>query len=99
MKIEVLGTGCPNCKKLFNNVQAAVAEAGLKAEVVNTEDMDKILSYKIMTTPAIVVDGKVKASGLLLSVKEIKAVLTDSGTVEPSSNQSCGCTPVKKDKS
>lgn len=72
MKIEILGSGCMKCKKLYENTLAAVKEAQVSAEVVKVEDMQKIISYGVMSTPAIVIDGKIKASGQLLSPEEIK---------------------------
>jgi len=72
MKIEILGMGCPKCKMLYANAQAAVKEAGVKAEVVKVEDMDKITDYGVMMTPALVIDGEVKTSGKILSSEEIK---------------------------
>ena len=72
MKIEILGTGCPKCKKLEENAKKAVEETGVKAEVVKVEEMDKILSYGVMMTPALVLDGNVKCSGKIADVEEIK---------------------------
>jgi len=72
MKIEILGMGCPKCKMLYENAQEAVKEAGVRAEVVKVEDMDKITGYGVMMTPALVIDGEVKTSGKISSSKEIK---------------------------
>ena len=72
MKIEILGMGCPKCKMLYENAQAAVKEAGVKAEVVKVEDMDNIIGYGVMMTPALVIDGEVKTSGKIPSSGEIK---------------------------
>ena len=72
MKIEVLGIGCPKCKILYDNVQSAVKEIGVEAEVEKVEDMDKITDYGIMTTPALVIDGVVKVAGKVRTVEEIK---------------------------
>lgn len=71
MKIEVLGTGCPKCKQLTMNVEAAVKETGLEAEIIKVTDIDKITDYGVMMTPAVVIDGKVVSSGKLLSPDEI----------------------------
>ncbi|MCK5215395.1 MAG: TM0996/MTH895 family glutaredoxin-like protein [Candidatus Omnitrophica bacterium] len=76
MKIEVLGMGCPKCKVLYDNAQFAVKEAGIEAVVVKVEDMDKITDYGVMTTPALVVDGKVKAAGKVSTVDEIKKFIS-----------------------
>ncbi|OGX59180.1 MAG: redox-active disulfide protein [Omnitrophica WOR_2 bacterium RIFOXYC2_FULL_38_12] len=75
MKIEVLGMGCPKCKQLLNNVQKAVDEKGIVAELVKVEDMDKITEYGVMMTPALVLDGVVKVAGKVPSVEEIKGLL------------------------
>lgn len=75
MKIEILGTGCAKCKKLYENTVEAVKKSGKEAEVVKVEDITQIASYGVMSTPAIVVDGVVKASGKLLSPEDIAAIL------------------------
>jgi small redox-active disulfide protein 2 len=75
MKIEVLGTGCTKCKKLYENVQEALQQSGKEAEVTKVEDIKKIMEYGVMSTPALVVDGEVKISGKLASVGEIKELL------------------------
>ena len=72
MKIEILGIGCPKCKMLYENAQAAVKETGVEAEVIKVEDMDKIIGYGVMMTPALVIDGEVKTSGKIPSSGEIK---------------------------
>lgn len=75
MKIEILGMGCQKCKDLANAAQAAVSELGLAAEVAKVEDIKEIMKYGVMVTPAIVVDGTVKAVGKVLSKDEIKSLL------------------------
>lgn len=75
MKIEVLGSGCPKCHKLESLVRDHVAKHGIMAEVFHVYDLDKILSYGVMMTPALVVDGEVKLSGKLPSEKELMAAL------------------------
>ena len=72
MKIEILGTGCPKCKKLEENAKKAVSELKIKAEIVKVTDIGKIVDYGVMSTPALVIDGKVKASGRIPEVEEIK---------------------------
>lgn len=71
MVIKVLGSGCANCKKLYDNVNEALKESNIEAEVVKVEDMMEILSYGVMKTPALVVDDEVKVSGKVAKVKEI----------------------------
>lgn len=75
MKIEILGMGCPKCKKLYEAVQTVVKDQNITAEVVKVEDMDKILEYSVLTTPALVVDGQVKVTGKVPSTDEIKGYL------------------------
>ena len=72
MKIEVLGMGCPKCKKLYENVQIAVKESGIEAEVSKVEDIAKITEYAVMITPALVIDGEIKAAGRIPTPDEIK---------------------------
>jgi len=72
MKIEILGMGCPKCKMLYENAKKAVEESGIQAEVTKVEDMDKITSYDVMITPALVIDGKVKTVGKIPQAEEIK---------------------------
>ena len=76
MKIEILGTGCAKCKKLFENAQEAVKALGLGAEVIKVEDLQQIINAGIMITPAIAVDGEVKSAGKVLSVDEIKKIIS-----------------------
>jgi small redox-active disulfide protein 2 len=75
MNIKILGTGCKKCKKLEANAKEAVAELGIEATIEKVEDVPGIMSYKVMSTPALVVDEKVVSAGKLLSVKEIKQYL------------------------
>lgn len=75
MIIKILGTGCPKCKKLEANALAAVAELGIEASVEKVTDLDKIMDYGVMMTPALVLDEKVVASGKVLAVSDIKSIL------------------------
>ena len=75
MKIEVLGTGCAKCKTLYEAVQAALEQKGLAAEVVKVEDIPSIMKYGVMSTPALVIDGRVMFSGKTASVGEIAGML------------------------
>ena len=63
MEIKVLGTSCASCKALFNTVQQAVEDLGIEATVVKEEDLMKIMSYNVMSLPALVIDEKVVAKG------------------------------------
>ncbi|MFH1688693.1 MAG: thioredoxin family protein [Candidatus Eisenbacteria bacterium] len=75
MKVQILGTGCPKCKMLAERVGSAVSESGLDCEVVKVTDINEIMGFGVMLTPALAVDGDVKSAGKLLSVDEIKALL------------------------
>jgi small redox-active disulfide protein 2 len=72
MRIEILGMGCPKCKRLYENAQVAVKEANVQAEVVKVEDIQKITDYGLMSTPAIAIDGEVRAAGRIPAPDEIK---------------------------
>ena len=76
MKIEILGVGCPKCKNLTTNVEAAVKELNIIAEVSKVTDIDKIVEYGVMTTPALAIDGKVVSAGKVLSKDEIKKIIS-----------------------
>ena len=78
MEIKVLGTGCAGCKALCETVRQAVAESGLDATVVKEEDIVKIMSYNVMTLPALAVDENVVAKGKRLSLDEVKKRLTNN---------------------
>ena len=75
MKIEILGTGCPKCKKLAQNVEGAVKELNVDAEILKVTDINDIMSYDVMMTPGLVIDGAVKSSGKVLGKDEIKKIL------------------------
>jgi len=75
MDIKILGTGCANCKNLEKATYNAVAELDILANISKVEDIQQIMSYGIMRTPALVVDGKVIVYGRVPSVSEIKEML------------------------
>ncbi|MBU4369689.1 TM0996/MTH895 family glutaredoxin-like protein [Patescibacteria group bacterium] len=76
MIIEILGSGCPKCQELEDNAKKAVEKLGLKSvEIKHIRDIDEIIEYGVMSTPAIVIDNKVKASGRIPEVEEIKGWL------------------------
>lgn len=76
MKIEILGRGCPKCKQTFKNVQEAVKEVGVEAEICEVKDVNKIADYGVMITPAVVVDGEVKCAGKIPNTEEIKKCIS-----------------------
>ena len=75
MKIEILGSGCPKCRQLYENTQEALIAIGKDAEVVKVEDINKITEYGILMTPGFIVDGEVKSVGKVLSAGEIKTII------------------------
>ena len=75
MKIQVLGTGCAKCKQLTANAEKAVAELGLGVPVEKVEDIREIMKFSVMSTPALVVDGKVQSTGKVLTPEAVKDVL------------------------
>lgn len=76
MKIQILGTGCPKCKQLTANAEAAVAALGIEATIEKVQKIDEIMAFGVMITPALVVDGVVKSAGKVLSPEDIKKFLT-----------------------
>ena len=75
MKIQVLGTGCPKCKKTAEAAQAAVDELGLDAEIEKVTDLNEIMKFGVMLTPALAVDGDVKVVGKVPTVEDVKGML------------------------
>jgi small redox-active disulfide protein 2 len=76
MKIKILGTGCPNCQKLEQNTKEALKELKIEAEVEKVTDIQDIVSYGVMGTPALVVDEELKVSGRIPDVEEIKTIIS-----------------------
>ncbi|MFA5480281.1 MAG: thioredoxin family protein [Candidatus Muiribacteriota bacterium] len=74
-KIQILGTGCPKCKILFENAKKAVEETGVEAELVKIEDLTEIMNMGVLMTPALAIDGDVKTTGKVLTVEDIKKIL------------------------
>lgn len=72
VEIKILGTGCDKCDKLEANAKKAVEELGIDATVKKIDDLVEIMTHGVMTTPALVIDGAVKAPGKVLSVEDIK---------------------------
>ncbi len=75
MKIQILGTGCAKCEKLYGNAKLAVQELGISCEIVKVSQISEIIKFGVMITPALAVEGKVKSCGKVLSPDEIKALL------------------------
>lgn len=75
-KIQILGTGCPRCRTLAANVEAAVRSLGIEAQVEKVERIPEIVKFGVMTTPALVVDGQVKSAGKVLNADEIGRLIS-----------------------
>jgi len=72
MKVQILGMGCPKCRKLEAQAKKAVEELGIDAEIEKVQDIKEISKFGVMITPALAIDGKIKCSGQIASVEEIK---------------------------
>jgi small redox-active disulfide protein 2 len=75
-KIQILGTGCPKCKALTQNAETAAKEMGIEYQIEKVTDINEIMKFGVMMTPALVVDGQVKVVGKVLSPEQIKAMLS-----------------------
>lgn len=73
--IQILGTGCPKCKKLAENAEAAAKALGIEYTIEKVTDITEIMEFGVMVTPALVVDGQVKAAGKVPDVEAIQAML------------------------
>lgn len=73
--IQILGTGCPKCKKLAEYAEAAAKELGIEYQLVKVTDINQIMSFGIMMTPGLAVNGEVKSVGKVPSVADIKKML------------------------
>ncbi|MFA5144577.1 MAG: thioredoxin family protein [Candidatus Omnitrophota bacterium] len=92
MRIEILGAGCPKCKQLAANAEAAVKELNIVAEISKVTDIGKITDYGVMMTPALAVDGNVVSVGKVLSKDEIRDILVNQGgKAEKNTSHSSGC--------
>lgn len=107
-KIQILGTGCPKCKQLTANVEEAVKQLGIEAEIEKVTDINQITSLGVMVTPALIVDGKIVSSGKLLSPSEVVSLLdpatSDDATTSKTESTnapaiaSCGCGSAHEEK-
>lgn len=75
MKVEILGTGCAKCKSLAKNVEKAVQELGINADIVKVDSITEIMDRGVMMTPALYIDGESKMVGKTATVEEIKRML------------------------
>jgi len=75
-KIQILGTGCPKCKKLAENAEAAAKELGIEYEIEKVTQINDIMKMGVMVTPALAIDGEVKVAGKVASPEDIKKMLS-----------------------
>ena len=75
-KIQILGTGCPKCRKLTENAEAAAKELGIEYELQKVTEINEIIKFGVMITPALAVDGEVKVVGKVADVSNIKEMLS-----------------------
>ena len=75
-KLQILGTGCPKCQKLAENVEAAAEKLGIEYEIEKVTDINDIIGFGVMMTPALAVDGEVRITGEVPGVDDIKDMLT-----------------------
>jgi small redox-active disulfide protein 2 len=74
-KLQILGTGCAKCKKLAEETEKAAKELGIQYEIEKVTDIEKILAFSVMSTPALVVDGVVKVAGRIPNREELKKMI------------------------
>lgn len=74
-KLQILGTGCPKCRKLAELTEQAAKELGIAYEIVKVTDINNIMNFGVMMTPGLAVDGEVKVAGKVPGVEEIKKML------------------------
>jgi small redox-active disulfide protein 2 len=78
MKIVILGPGCPRCHEVEKRTKTALAELGVAADVEKVTDIKKIMEYKVLGTPGLVIDGKVVSTGKIPRLEEIKAWIQEA---------------------
>ncbi len=76
MDIKVLGVGCAKCKQLYEETEKAIRELGISATLSKVEKLNEIMTYRVLMTPALVIDGEVKAAGRLPNHAELTSWLT-----------------------
>lgn len=74
-RLQILGTGCPKCRKLAENAESAARDLGIEYEIEKVTQINEIMKFGVMVTPALVIDGQVKVAGKVVSPEEIKQML------------------------
>jgi len=80
LKIAILGTGCPKCRQTAEVVRRAVEQAGIDATIHKVEDIQEIMKFRVMATPAVAIDGQVRISGKVPTVDEVRTLLSGGET-------------------
>lgn len=96
MNIKILGTGCPNCLRLEENTRQALAELNMEAQVEKVTEIQEIMSYGIMSTPALVIDGEVVVVGQVPNIEKIKQIINSNNSETACAEDApvsggCGC--------
>ena len=73
--IKVLGPGCPKCKTTIHNVEEAVKQLGIEANIIKIEDIEEMMKYNVLTTPVLMIDEQIKIKGRIAQIDEIKELL------------------------
>ena len=74
-KLQILGTGCPKCQKLTELTEQAAKKLGIDYEIIKAMDINEIMSFNVMITPGLAVDGEVKVAGKIPSIEDLKKML------------------------
>lgn len=93
IQIQVFGSGCPTCKKLFEQTKQAASELKLDVEVEYIDDIQKIVELGAMSSPVLVINNKIALAGQVPGADKIKEILISNNTIksEPANGCSCGC--------
>lgn len=91
MTIQVLGPGCPNCTKLFEQVKQAVSELKLNVVVEYSDDIQEMLALGAMSSPVLAIDNKIALAGQVPGVEKIKEILTNCTTAKLGQSDACTC--------
>ena len=82
MDIKILGTGCAKCKKLYEEADKAIRQLGIAATIAKVEDISEIMTYKVLMTPALVINGEVKVAGRIPTAAELANWLTTAAMTD-----------------
>jgi len=90
VKMQILGTGCAKCNDLAANAEEAAKRLGISCVLEKVTDLKTIISFGVMTTPGLVIDGKVVSQGRLLTPEQISTLLETGGALKKGGGCSCG---------